>query len=174
MKNHLEQRIIKTALVLVSAFVLVVQALSMDSYAATAAANATAAVIAPIAISNTEALAFGTFGSGAGGTVVMSSAGARSSTGAVILSSSDAGAAASFTVTGAAGAAYTITLPANATITSGADSMMVDTFISSPDETGMLDSAGEQTISVGATLTVLNGQAPENYMGNFNVYVEYN
>ena len=146
-------------------------------YAAQATANATAEVMTPISISKTADLRFGKFSALTGGTIVMSDAGSRSATGAVVLSSTDAGGAASFSVSGDPNATYAITLPASTTITHTVDNtktMTVDTFTSNPSGTGTLSAGGSQAISVGATLTVGNAQTVGSYTGTFDVSVEYN
>jgi hypothetical protein len=169
-----KQRTFRSALV--SAFALGATVLGVTAYAAnTATSNATATVIAPIAIAGTVDLQFGKFvAASTTGTVVMSPAGARSATGGVILSSVSAGAAASYNVTGDTTASYTITLPTSAvTITSGANNMTVGTFTSTPSGTGTL-TAGAQTLTVGGTLSVGANQATGAYTGTYNVTVQYN
>lgn len=130
----------------------------------------------PIAIVNTQALAFGSFAAGSGGSVTVSAGGARSAGGGVVLLSAGAGAVASFSVTGDPNLTYAITLPANgvAALTSGANSMALTAFTSSPTSTGVLSAGGSQTLSVGATLGVSSNQAAGNYSGSFNVIVNYN
>lgn len=129
-----------------------------------------------IAISNTQALAFGKFVAGAGGSVIVSPAGARSASGGVVLVPSSSGSAAQFSVSGDANATYTISLPADGTVSlaSGANSMAVNTFTSSPSPTGTLSAGGAQTLSVGATLSVGSNQAIGSYSGTFDVTVNYN
>lgn len=133
----------------------------------------------PIAIVNTQALAFGSFAAGSGGSVTLSAAGVRSAGGVVVLLSSDAGAAAQFSVTGDPNVSYSITLPANGgvALTSGANSMAVNNFTSNPSastpSTGLLSAGGSQTLTVGATLSVGSNQASGSYSGSFNVIVNY-
>lgn len=147
---------------------------SGNALAASATANATATVMQSIAISKTTDLAFGSFSPNAsGGTVVMSTAGARSATGTVALATSTTSAAA-FNVTGTANATYAITLPTSTTISNGGTTMTVDTFTSNPSGTGTLSAGGSQTLAVGATLHVGASQASGSYTGTFNVSVDYN
>lgn len=131
---------------------------------------------AVIAISNTQGLAFGKFVAGAAGTVTVSPAGVRSGSGGVVLVPSGAGAAAQFAVSGDANVAYAISLPADGTVSlaSGANSMAVNTFTSSPSLTGTLGAGGGQALSVGATLSVGSNQAIGSYSGAFDVTVNYN
>jgi hypothetical protein len=131
---------------------------------------------AVIAISNTQGLAFGKFVAGSAGSVTVSPGGVRSTSGGVVLMSSGAGAAAQFAVSGDANATYVISLPADGTVSlaSGANSMAVNTFTSSPSPTGTLGAGGTQTLSVGATLSVGSNQASGSYSGSFDVTVNYN
>jgi len=150
--------------------------LGANTYAASDTGTATATVMTPISISADTALDFGAFSPSTGGTVTIATDGARSSTGAVVLSSTDTGNNGVFTVTGQASATYAITLPSDGTVTidSGANSMDVDTFTSNPSGTGTLSGGGSQTLNVGATVTVGSSQAAGSYSGTFDVSVEYN
>jgi hypothetical protein len=78
-----------------------------------------------------------------------------------------------FTVTGAAGIGFSITLPATATITSGVNTMTVNAFTSTPSGTGTLV-AGTATVNVGATLNVAANQVAGSYTGTYPVTVNYN
>jgi hypothetical protein len=51
--------------------------------------------------------------------------------------------------------------------------MALNGFTSSPAATGMLPGGGTLAISVGATMTVGNQQAPGSYSGTFNVTINY-
>ena len=126
-------------------------------------------------VTATQALAFGKFVAGSGGTVVVSTSGGRSASGSVILVSSGAGTAAQFSVNGTPNATYAISLPVNdvVVLTSGTNSMAVNNFTSSPDQTGTLSSGGSQTLSVGAALGVGSSQANSRYNGKFTVMVNY-
>ena len=145
----------------------------------TASATATATIVTPIAITNDVDMNFGNLAVNASvGTVVLTPAGARSATGGVSFLAATPGTitAASFTVTGLADATYSITLPAGAlTITSGANTMTVDTWTSSPTPTGTL-TGGTETLTVGATLNVGASQPAGTYVSGtpFDVTVTYN
>jgi hypothetical protein len=144
----------------------------------TASSTAAAVIIAPLTISNTVGLHFGTAMRGASaGTVVLTPAGVRSATGGVTLSPlAPVATVASFTIDGEPGRAYTITIPTtDVTISDGGtNSMIVNTFASSP-ASGTYTPAGASTIlTVGATLNVLANQASGTYNGTFNVSVNYN
>lgn len=141
-----------------------------------AATAASVSWAADIAISNTQALAFGKFVAGSGGAVIVSAAGVRSASGGVVLVPSGAGAVARFVVSGNPNVTYAITLPADGVVSlaSGANTMTLNTFTSSPGGTGTLSGAGTQTLSVGATLAVGSNQAVGSYSGSFDVTVIYN
>jgi hypothetical protein len=131
---------------------------------------------ARVRIANTAGLAFGSFAAGTGGTVVVSPAGVRSKTGGVLLVTSTVHAA-SFNVrraTGSCTQTYTITLPANGTVTltSGPNSMAVNNFVSNPSGSGQLVGCS-QVLTVGATLTVAAGKPAGNYSGTFRVTVVF-
>ncbi len=161
------------------ALMITVFALVMSTQTAVAAdgtGTATATIIAPITITPVLDLAFGKLSANTGGTVVISTAGARSvGSGTVALvNTGSTQNQATFDITGDGVSTYAITLPgAAATITSGGDTMSVDTFVSDPAATGTL-TAGAQTVNVGGTLTVGSGQATGSYTGTFTVTVEYN
>jgi len=120
--------------------------------AATFNGTATATVIAPLTLAQTTPMNFGTVAVGAaGGTVVMTSAGARSVTGDANAIAAGAGTAGAYTITGQAAQAYTMTI-AGGTLTDGGGanpmSLSAFTFVS-PALTG-----GADAFSVGATLTL--------------------
>lgn len=152
--------------------------LSLSAQAAFAASdtgNASATVVGPLAIAESQALSFGNFAAGTGGTVVIATDGSRTATGDVNLSSADAGQQGTFDVTGTSGYTYAITLPAGAaTLDDGSgNTMSVDTWVSNPSGTGTL-TGGSETVNVGATITVGSGQTAGTYTGTYTVSVEYN
>lgn len=133
---------------------------------------------AQINVSNTRALAFGKFGAGTGGTITVDPNGARSRSGGLFLLVSSAASAASFNVSDVnpanANMSYIITLPDNGTVTlnSGAYTMPLNDFSSTPSGSGML-TAGSQILTVGASLSVSPNQPPGNYSGNFSITLNY-
>jgi hypothetical protein len=159
--------------------VLVMIVSASGAYAqATATSPASATIVSPISILKTIDMDFGNVAvqAAAGGTVVLTPASSRTSTGGVTLpATAGTVAAASFTVTGATGYTYAITLPATATISNGGNNMTVDGFTSTPSATGIL-TTGTQTLLVGATLNVGAGQAAGVYTTAtpFSVTVNYN
>ncbi len=145
----------------------------------TATATASGTIVTPIAIDNAGDLNFGNVAvSATAGTVILAPAGTRTITGGVTLPVVPGTVtAAQFDVTGTPDYTYAITLPSTATtVTSGGNSMSVDAFTSMPNVTGVLDGAGKQTISVGATLNVGAAQAAGIYTSGtpFDVTVNYN
>lgn len=143
-----------------------------DALAASATGTANATVIVPISISAGTALNFGTFAANStGGTVVITTANARSATGSVALSATTPGVAGTFTVTGNAGSTFAITNPGAFNVTSGANTMSVS--LTGLASTGTL-TAGTATIQVPGTLTVGASQAPGSYSGTYAMAVEYN
>lgn len=146
---------------------------------ATANATATANILTAISITKTADMNFGNISVQAtsGGTVILSTAGVRSTTGGVTLpATTGTVTAASFTVGGEGAYTYVITLPtAPHSIISGSNSMTVTAFASNPSGTGQL-TGGTQTLTVGATLNVSAAQPTGVYSSEtgFTVTVNYN
>lgn len=148
---------------------------------ASGTATATATIIAPIAITKTVDMNFGTAAvqTATGGTVVLPPTGARTVTGGVTLPNvTGTVSAASFNVTGEGTSTYSITLPSGSTTlthTNNTNTMTCGTFTSAPASTGTL-TAGAQTITVGATLTLAAAQLAGVYLSGtpFTVTVNYN
>ncbi len=167
----------KVTIILTGVILMTIAALNANAQgsSATAAASATARIITPIAITNTQGLAFGNIAASAAlGTVTVSPAGVRTSTGGVTPSAIGTFNNAIYTATGENNATYSISLPASTTISSGANNMTVNGFTSNPTPTGLLNASGSQTITVGATLNVGANQATGNYTGTYNVTIAYN
>ena len=144
--------------------------------AATTSASATAVVLTPIAISTTTNMSFGDVyaDNATAGTVVLATDGSRTVTGGATTGAT-AGAAAVFAVTGNASATYAITLPTtDVTLVSGANNMIVNTYVHDAGGAPALDGTGNATFNVGATLNVGAAQAPGTYTANFNVIANYN
>ncbi|WP_158614934.1 DUF4402 domain-containing protein [Flavobacterium sp. LS1P28] len=155
--------------------------LAQGTQPASATSASSTTIVAPIAISNSIPLAFGSFASNASGTLVLSVAGIQSSTGGVKLTSAKGDpTAAKFTVTGQGAYAYTVTLPTSLTLTTAVagtlKTMEVTTFVSSlASGIGALAS-GTQDFTVGATLNVGANQVVGLYQSitPFTVIVNYN
>lgn len=133
------------------------------------------AVQAQVSVESTQPLAFGSFAAG-NGSVSISTAGVRTTTGEVVALSAHPGQPAQFLVTGDPNMTYAITLPADGTVTlsNGVTDMPLSGFVSDPAGSGVLSGSGSQVLSVGATLGVSAGQPPGSYSGSFNVTVNYN
>ena len=145
---------------------------------ASATANAKARIVNQItlAVAGTSELNFGDVvpSSVTLGTVSLTPAGIRAAAGGVTLGSSTAVGVPTFNVGGQANATYAITLPAGAsTLTSGANTMTVDTFTGSK-ATGTLSAGGADSFTVGGMLHVAANQAAGSYAGTFSVTVTYN
>ena len=167
----------KNLITLIAAVVLVAVAATANAQV-TGTATGSATIITPIAIANAGHMNFGSIAvSTAPGTVVLSTAAARTASGGVTLPAvTGTVTTAKFTVTGLGSSTYSISLPASYIISDGAShSMTVNNFVSDPSGTGAL-TGGTQTINVGATLNVLGSQTAGTYTNatGFNVTVNYN
>jgi len=150
---------------------------TVQAQTATATSNAAAVIIAPLSITNTAGLHFGTImRSAALGPVTVATDGTRSSTGGGTLSAlAPLHSVATFDLEGESGNDVIITLPASTTITNGTQTMLVDNFVSDPDDTNPVTLGGTPTVlSVGATLNVAANQASGTYTGTFDVSINYN
>ncbi len=158
----------------------VVIAFTSSSFAqATATAAASATIITPITIVKNVDMNFGNIAVSASlaGTVVLAPAGTRTTGGGggvTLPSTTGTVAAADFTVSGQASYTYAITLPTNETLTSGGNTMTVNSFTSYPSSTGLLNGGGTQDLTVGATLNVTAAQASGTYTNASGVPVTVN
>ncbi|HJU83279.1 MAG TPA: DUF4402 domain-containing protein [Holophagaceae bacterium] len=135
----------------------------------------TLVVASPISLMGVSGLDFGNLVSGAtAGTVTVSPGGAVSSAGGVTLFGG-AATACILTVAGTANRSYSVTLPANGSVTlSGPGTAMpVNGFLSNPSGSGNLGAGGSQALRIGATLSVAANQADGTYTGAFDVTVTY-
>ncbi len=144
--------------------------------AATATANGSATVLAPLSIV-ADAAAEMNFGDVSGDadavtTVVLTPAGAVSSAdGAGIFGGTPSGG--NFDVTGAGTLTYDITLPLDGVVTLAGPgtAMSVDSFTTPAASLSL--TAGAGTFDVGATLTINAAQAAGVYTGTYDVTVNY-
>ena len=149
----------------------------------TASASAEATIVTPLTITKNVDMNFGNVAViNQVGTVTLSTAGVRSSTGGATPVANPTGTvtAASFTITGAAGFQVFVTLPPSSpgvtvTHTNGINTMLITTFICSPTTGFIIPGGGSQTLNVGATLNTGISQLPGVYhtLSNFNVTVNY-
>ena len=158
------------AIVLVSGFTTV-------SAQVIATATGSATIITPISIAKNVDMNFGNIAvSATAGSVVLTPAGTRSIIGGVTLPAANGTVtAAQFTVSGSGTSTFSISLPSTYAITSGANTMNIDTFTSTPSGSGTLV-AGTLIIKVGATLDVAASQPAGTYTSatGFPVTVNYN
>lgn len=139
--------------------------------------NATVLLEAPIVLTPVNTLDFGdVLVDATGSTLTMNPAtSVVSQTGAFGLSGTPA--AGSFTLTGDANRAITITLPANATLspaTVTAADLTMDTFTTDAGGTPTIDGTGNFAFNVGANLVVPGSQPSDTYNGTYSVTVDYN
>jgi hypothetical protein len=139
--------------------------------------TATATIVGPLALTKVSDMNFGTIAvTGTAGTVVLGTDNSRTAVGPALVPPA-AGVAASFTVSGEASRTYTITLPANGTVSliSGANTMAANTFVHNAGANPTLSGAGAAAFTVGATLSVAAAQAAGSYTSaNFPVTINYN
>jgi spore coat protein U-like protein len=179
---NFKQRAFKLALA--SALALGGAAISGQSLAAADTAVATGTVIVPIAIAKVADLSFGKFAPGAGGTVTISTSGARTVSGVIPSASGSTLSAAKFNITGDADATYSISHSGTGVLTktAGTETMALTKYsdltaggtTSETATSGTLSASGAQSIYVGGQLAVAPAQAAGVYTGTVIVTVEYN
>jgi len=157
----------------IGATALVALAAAGAAAAATADADAGAKIIAPLEISRTADLYFGTIAPSTtvGDKVAVAADGSRQCGPALTCLTADHTAAA-FAVTGEADAFYTISLPNQINIVNAkGTAMKVSDFTGSKAKGQLLN--GEDSFTVGGTLEVAARQEAGQYKGSFTVAVEY-
>jgi hypothetical protein len=156
-----------------------------QSNTATAAVPTTARIYVPItAVLTNTGLAFGDiFANATGGNVVLDpTTDARTPSGGLFLGTASPFNSAAITVCGKRNASFSVTLPANTTLTGPGAAMTVSAFtaatgatILTPALSKLPNSAGATLpIKVGGTLAVGANQVDGDYAGTFNVIVTYN
>ena len=162
------------------AFAAVILGFSANAFgqSANATATATGTIVAGITITKTADMNFGNIIPGTAGTVVLTSAGTRSVGSGTPILSGGTTSPAIFTVSGNGSSTYSIQLPADGyQIKNGSYTMTLNSFTSTPSGTGTL-SGGNQTLQVGATLSVgvITNNPAGVYTGDspFTVTVAYN
>lgn len=161
--------------------------LSTAAHADTAAADATAEVLAALELTNTDALNFGTVilsATSTGGTVNVDAAGTRACAGDVICGPAGAEQAAGFTVTGTAGSNVSVAVqdlvanPVSLTHTGNVGSTNAEHNI---ELTALADSvggsytgfSGSEAFTVGGTIALDGSEIAGTYEGTFDVTVAY-
>ena len=164
-------------ILLVSAMLIAFTAGTFAQSTDTEQTTATATIVGPLALTKVSDMNFGTIAVGAvAGTVVLGTDNSRTPTNVTLVPPA-AGIAASFTVAGEASRTFTITLPADGTVSliSGANSMAANIFVHNAGANPALDVAGAAAFTVGATLSVAANQAAGSYTSaNFPVTINYN
>lgn len=157
--------------VAIASTILAAALASTSANAATANADATATILEQVTVTKSSDLDFGTIVVGAtGGTVDISTAGARTCGAALVCSG--AVTAAAFDITGTSGEVVDVTVDASVTLNSGGNSMTAA--LTSSDASITLDgTAANDAFTVGGLLTVGASQAAGDYTGNFDVTVDY-
>lgn len=146
-------------------------AVAADAAPASASATARARVLKQITVANTSDLDFGTIVAGtAASTVDVTTAGAR--TCGAGLTCTGTTTAANFNITGTVGSIVTISSPATATLTSGANNMTV-TLNRSASTLTLAAGAVNGAVTVGGSLGLAANQADGAYTGTFSVTVDY-
>jgi hypothetical protein len=133
-------------------------------------------VVKPLTLARTADLAFGDIIAGpTAGTVVVSTAGARSATGGVTLGRSTGVSAGQFTLNGEPAASYNLTVsPSPITLTSSAgNTMTVTPVTTSLASSGSLPATLPVALQLGGTLNVGANQPAGNYTGTFTLTVGY-
>lgn len=157
---------------------------TVTAQTAKASTTAGAEIVSAISLTSDASLSFGKMSApSADVDVTISTASQVTTTNSSVISLFSTNAVnAHYNVSGAAGYAYTITLPADdhVLIESGTNSMYVNGFkartasIPGSDGTSGNLVSGTDTFVVGATLKVKSGQVAGTYSGPFDVIVAYN
>ncbi len=169
----IKNRFMAAALIAASFASTTVAARAASGTTATAAGTASATIVAPIVLTHTtgSALNFGKFTVGAGGTVVVTPAGAGSTTSDVgFVPGGSTTTADQFTVTADGNRNFGITTTSG-TISNGTKTMSFTTVPSSASLTS--SSSGTANFTVGGTLTVTGTETPGSYTGTYNATVQY-
>jgi len=147
---------------------------SQSALAATDTGTANARIITPITVTEATQMNFGDIQpDAAASTVALSTAGVATPTGATVVTGSPSQGV--FTVGGTTGAAYSITLPATATLTGTGPAMTVNGFNHDAGATPTIGAGNTSTLNIGATLSVAGSgtQTAGDYSGTYDVTVDY-
>lgn len=168
----------KLGILLASLFVMTlatqhVKAQNQDDVTATAKAT----IVQAISIAESSQLNFGKIiAASTAGKVAIQTTGIRTiaSGNIVLFNQGSAHQAGVFTVSGTPNATYYLVFPTQISLTgpTGSTPMTVEGFVHSAN--GTLNSSGEETFNVGATLNVGANQTPGEYTGTYQVTAAYN
>ena len=140
--------------------------------AATATGHASVTIVPALAVSETAPMDFGTVGvTKAGGSVVLSPNGTRS--GPATYSFDGSARPGQFTVTGTPNAAIAISFSSGDAVTGPGPAMALGSFTHNAGHAPALNSAGNLSLAVGATVTVGAAQPYGSYAGTYSVTVNY-
>ena len=145
-------------------------------YATSTNATVTATIIITMSLTTQNNMSFGDVSPGStSGSVILSTQGERISTGGTTINSGETGNQAEFSAAGEPGAVFSVSTPASIQLTDASNNVMiVDSFTSDPTSNGQLDTSGNKTVLVGATLHVGSQQAFGSYTGLMTLNVDYN
>lgn len=138
--------------------------------------TAKAKIVAPVEVTKTQNLNFGTIAkSTSANTVTLTNAGARSAAVANTLINDSTETKGIMTITGPESTSVTIQEIADTTVTgpTGSTPMAVTDFNTNPSGTVVLGSTGAQAVDVGAKLAVGANQTEGEYSGSYTVQVTY-
>ena len=162
----------KNLLLTVAVAVLALGSSAAQAAEESATGNIKAKIVAPVSISEQEALDFGTMiaPTDTSKKVTIATNGTRSGDSSILVG--NGGKAGLFNVTGADRQSMTISVTDSTTLTGAGDPMTVNNFVTEPASTLTLTGTSGQ-IKVGADLTVGQGQAEGDYTGTYEVTVSY-
>ena len=139
-----------------------------------ASANGSADVAAPIEITSVAALEFGSIQANASaGSLDVNTSGATTAINVTQLAGNTP-APGEFQVTGDGGAAFSISLPSSALMSSAGNTMTINNFQHDAGVTPSLSGGGTRTVKIGARLNVGADQAGGSYSGTYSISVNYN
>jgi hypothetical protein len=139
-----------------------------------ASANANATIVSAVTITKNTDLNFGTAVSGASaGSVVIAPTAAGTQLCTTVICTGGGNTSAQFTLAGAATYTAVMTIPATATLTSGANTMTATLSNSLVANKLVLTGTAADTFYVGGSLAVAASQATGSYAGTFTVTVAY-
>lgn len=146
---------------------------SSSVFAANATGNATATVLAPLALTAGVGMDFGDVAgeTGAASTIVLAPDGTTTASGNAVAGGTPA--AGAFSVTGDDSLTYDINLPASTTLSGGAGpNITVNNFTDNKGGSSTT-SGGTDDFTIGATLNLADGQGAGTYTGTYSVTIDY-
>jgi spore coat protein U-like protein len=163
--------VIKTNKLTVMGAAMAAMLFAGQAYAANSVTtSASVEIAAPIAITQTGTLAFGSLvPSASAGTATVAPGGSTVSVSGGVSEIGGSVSSPSYTVTGATGATYSVSVPGPVDLTSGGDTISMAL---TNDGGGSL-TGGTDTFNVGGTLSIDANQPAGSYAGTFSVTVNY-